>query len=343
MTVPAAIPADAFSDGPEVRERCEWLDVARGIGIILIVYGHVFAGLMAAGIILPTAGTPLTVYLIYSFHVQLLFLLSGLHVRTGLARGAGSFMSRRIRTIIYPYFIWSLIQGGAQIAFSAQTNGSATLETLGAILWTPITPFWFLYALMVYHLLALVLKRMPTPVVFLVAAATFLASFFLEPGTPPLLLRFFLFYALGWLFAERIFAWSPPRFALGGLALVWGGWLAAVLVARKGGWQYDTAPALPAALLGIAGTLWVSKLLAGRAARWLAALGRVSMSVFVMHVLAGSGTRIALGILGLPPDPIVYGTICLAAGIGLPVLVHLALSRLELLPAFGLAPPSVTR
>ncbi|WP_373565555.1 acyltransferase family protein, partial [Klebsiella pneumoniae] len=51
--------------------REAWVDYAKGIGIILVVFGHVNRGLYSAGIQLSGSSYLLTDSIIYSFHMPL--------------------------------------------------------------------------------------------------------------------------------------------------------------------------------------------------------------------------------------------------------------------------------
>ena len=77
--------------------RVEWLDAARGIGIALVVFGHVLRGLFGAQI----AADPywkIIDYTIYTFHMPLFFLLAGVSVTLGRPQSAPQFikMNRRV-------------------------------------------------------------------------------------------------------------------------------------------------------------------------------------------------------------------------------------------------------
>nr|WP_276330832.1 acyltransferase family protein [Serratia inhibens] len=58
--------------------REAWVDYAKGIGIILVVFDHVNRGLYSANIHLSESFYQLTDSVIYSFHIPLFFFLSGL-------------------------------------------------------------------------------------------------------------------------------------------------------------------------------------------------------------------------------------------------------------------------
>lgn len=75
-------------------ERIEWVDIAKGIGIILVILGHSvqFGG---------------TVHnLIFSFHMPLFFILSGVVYRF---RDNRTFLNKKLKGLLVPYIIFSII------------------------------------------------------------------------------------------------------------------------------------------------------------------------------------------------------------------------------------------
>lgn len=77
-----------------MKERISWIDVARGIGIILVIYGH-------------TLGSSGHRYLIYSFHMPLFFFLSGLVFRSRSGETYKQSLMKDIKRIMIPYFIFA--------------------------------------------------------------------------------------------------------------------------------------------------------------------------------------------------------------------------------------------
>ena len=74
--------------------RIEWLDVSKGIGIILVIIGH-------------------CVYLgggmhnwIFSFHMPMFFILSGVLIRK---ENLNTFVKKRFKSLIVPYFVFCLV------------------------------------------------------------------------------------------------------------------------------------------------------------------------------------------------------------------------------------------
>ena len=59
-------------------KRVEWIDVAKGVGIVLVSFGHLRNG-DGESVWLPALDAPIDA--IYLFHMPLFFLLGGAHVQ----------------------------------------------------------------------------------------------------------------------------------------------------------------------------------------------------------------------------------------------------------------------
>src|ERR1700744_1504535 len=125
-----------------MTDRIAWIDVAKGIGISLVVFGHVERGLAAAHILQSSAWIAIDFYL-YAFHMPLFMFIAGLNAPQ--SRDKPGFVKRRGLSVAYPYLVWSLIQGSVQVVLAQYTNNPASWHDVAAILWHPISPFWFLY------------------------------------------------------------------------------------------------------------------------------------------------------------------------------------------------------
>ena len=141
-----------------MSNRSIWVDYAKAIGIILVVYGHVIRGIFKAGLPIDTDFYRLSDSIVYSFHMPLFFALSGLFFYKSLSkRGVAGLIGSKIDTVIYPYLIWSIIQGVIEASLSSYTNGNVTYREVFSLLWQPRAQFWFLYALFIIFVVASVL------------------------------------------------------------------------------------------------------------------------------------------------------------------------------------------
>lgn len=95
-----------------MNNRNLWVDYGKAIGIVLVVYGHVVRGLLAAGIIEDHIFLhKLVDSVIYSFHMPLFFFLSGLFFWHSMSnRGANGVFLSKIDTVFYPFVLWSILQ-----------------------------------------------------------------------------------------------------------------------------------------------------------------------------------------------------------------------------------------
>jgi fucose 4-O-acetylase-like acetyltransferase len=141
---------DVFSLRPEKKEsRYAWIDYAKGIAIVLVVYRHIAYGLVAQGISLPHSVLA-TNDMLYSFRMPLFFLLSGVFFSKSVAkRGVKKFTFLKINTLLYPYILWAIIQISLQIIFSRFTNAERSANDFLNIILQPRTldQLWYLFAL----------------------------------------------------------------------------------------------------------------------------------------------------------------------------------------------------
>ena len=64
--------------------RTVWIDAAKGIGICLVVWGHVVRGVEASQIDVGVPVLRVLDYVIYSFHMPLFFFMSGILFKPGV-------------------------------------------------------------------------------------------------------------------------------------------------------------------------------------------------------------------------------------------------------------------
>jgi len=160
-------------------ERVHWIDIARGVGIIFIIYAHVL-------------GTQGIRYLFYSFHIPLFFFLSGVVYNHKKYVNFPTFLKKSAKGLLIPYFtlafvffiLWVLrwhfnslfspevIKQFLSIFYGNSNNGLMAFNDV----------LWFLPALFVTRILF-----------------ASISGFFKK--TKPLLLVLFLFSVFGYLFS----------------------------------------------------------------------------------------------------------------------------------------------
>lgn len=339
--------------------RIGWIDAARGLGIALVVLGHGLGGLIDSPLGGPLGGFRQAFFAIYTFHMPLFFMLSGLLVEPRLARGRAGFLAGLLPTVVWPYFLWSVIQLGVIFAMGSLVNRPAQdwWGTVLALPWHPVSQFWFLQALFGLHVIAaFALPRIGREGLVLAGlAARALAQLVpLDPSLRLILVNL-QWYALGvWLGAgglERLVAARPAWVRAGLLPLVAGGLVLATLRGAADGpglplagasspqiarlaWQLEAGAAAIAGALAVVGLASVAG--AGWLGRGLAGLGRLTMPVYVLHVLFLAGARIGLIRAGVR-DPEMLLPAIVAAGLAGPLVAAWALRRAGWSRRLGLA------
>lgn len=361
---------DAVADRPaaatsaaEVSGRLDWVDAAKGVGIILVVFGHALGGLINSTLSIEGLLFPEIFLALYVFHMPLFFFVSGLFVAGRVERGQLGFLRTMVRTILYPYFLWSVLQYSAIFAAGQLVNAPASQfwPTILALPWQPVSQFWFLQSLFLMHLTSLaILPRIgPTAFLLVALACKAVAELGLLSGVLHQTATLLPYYAIGVFLgvagtAEMITRRPAPVRLL--LLPALGVLLLAVTVgvfiraAAPGVFDGDGTdlrgreiiagvydfPAMAAALGMTAAVIGLSTAAPGGLGRALCFVGRLALPIFILHVLFLAGLRIAMtAILGVESAPLLL--ICiLPAGLFGPIVTVLVLRRLALARPLGL-------
>lgn len=80
-------------------KRIEWIDVCKGLGMVLVVLGH-------TGV---SKFSQVTYDWIYSFHMPLFYMLSGLCFNTQKYNNFNVYIKRRWKTLLFPFFVLNTV------------------------------------------------------------------------------------------------------------------------------------------------------------------------------------------------------------------------------------------
>jgi fucose 4-O-acetylase-like acetyltransferase len=286
------------------NDRSDWVDYAKGLGIILVVYGHVARGVFNAGIPMPESVYFLIDSIIYSFHMPLFFFLSGLFFFQSLNRkGSKVLIFSKVDTILYPYLLWSLLQGSIEVFLSNFTNGSKSWHEVLQLLWEPQAQFWFLYALFFVFIISTIIcstkARNHSELILFIASLLYLYPIILSAHYIPFVVsKYLVYFCAGIVFMKHV---NIKRLATLQMLLV------TFFIFVLAQWLFHgyfslnyTNSGLGALLLAFVSITFVvslSGVLAEKSLKWLALMGVMSMQIYLMHVLAGSAARIMLSSL----------------------------------------------
>ena len=135
-----------------ISKRIEYLDIARGIGILLVVLGHNDFGALSA----------FFHQVIYSFHVPLFFFLSGYFLNTSIP--FLEYLMKRFHSILKPFLFTILLIYFASVSFERMGFQTAITRIVksfyGSVTYITWDQMWFLPNLFVVSLYAFVFVRL---------------------------------------------------------------------------------------------------------------------------------------------------------------------------------------
>src|SRR6185437_10132505 len=140
--------------------RSVLIDAVRGMAISLVALGHTNQGIQHRGWWGASSVGPRLDVIIYAFHMPAFFFVSGIFLSASVQkRGPGKFTLERIRTLIYPYLLWSMIsQGSVRVLSHFVAQHPMTLKQFLMDLLVG-GGIWFLPALFLCQMLGMSLRK----------------------------------------------------------------------------------------------------------------------------------------------------------------------------------------
>ena len=285
------------------RDRLTWLDYAKTIGIVLVVFAHASRSIGRTSGLVWSDSLQTLDGVIYAFHMPLFFLLAGYAASLQARQSTQSFARSLWWGVAVPYVVWSAIWIGLKVFLPEAANVPLGISALGKILWQPVEHFWFLYHLFFirvgwYGIHRLDRNRDMLPAVVLIAAIVVWAI--LKTAMPS------FDWAAGFIFNFAIYGLGTSRLQpflqhwseRPALALCTLGAALSLCGIAIGGTAATLLWATGGALVvcGLAKTLphpsaWVW--------RAFAFLGEASLAIYVMHLIVGATVRAVLSKSGL--------------------------------------------
>ncbi len=220
-----------------------------------------------------------------------LMFLSGMLLNKSLSKPAPTYFEGKGRKLLWPYLVWTAI------ALTAQ--GDISAYTLGRAVYNPVeTHLWYLWFLLIFYTIAFVIKPIPfwIPGLIALAASQFLTEDFrLEKMA--FLFAFFMFGKVYSEHADKLSRFNRPLilvavFAVGAIA-------SGFNIAH---WKvlYEPAYVVPPVVCGLfLAICLVPRIPASKARSALQYLGRNSLILYVVHLIAIKSAGTVLGNHGL--------------------------------------------
>lgn len=274
----------------DLHTRIEWVDISKGIGILLVVLGHIW--IIGKGIVY-----------INSFHMPLFFFLSGYLFNLEKVDGFKHLAISRVKSILVPYFSFSFITYLYWVLIERRfferkiTPLSALMNIFisqGTDAYIPHNPaLWFLTCLFITQLaFYLIIKNLKNYrlVLFISSIIGFILSIYGSKNMPwsiDVVFTSIVFFGVGYLFKNTDYNIPIKRnyiyFFLLCICLGFGFVISQINVSvgmasnRYGNYIYFYT----AAFLGIISCILIAK--RARRSNILSYLGRNSLIIFGLH------------------------------------------------------------
>lgn len=333
-----------------MAKRIDWVDIAKGICIILVVMMHSTLGVEAAAA--QTGWMHYVVAFAAPFRMPDFFLISGLFLSQVIDRPWLRYLDRKVVHFLYFYALWLTIQFGFKApALIAESGGSAAFNAYLMAYIEPFGTLWFIYLLPVFFLATRFMREVPAWLVLMMLAILQILP--IDTGwimIDEFCARFVYFYA-GYALAPQFFRladWvaSHKRIAMIGL-IVWAvleyklvftpvpEFGQSALSAQAGGLGgYSELPFI-SLFLGFLGAIAIvsgSSLLAqlsqaNYTRRILSYLGAHSIVVYLAFFLPMAATRIVLLKTEFITDIGTISALTTVMGVALPVVLYMVIEK----------------
>lgn len=182
------------------KKDIQWINYARGGGIVLVVLGHVISGIQGTKVNFSNE-ILLTVYdLVNMFHMSLFFVVSGYLYKFNYKSSIKEYLKYVVDKLIkfgIPYLIFNLLYVLCGLVINDEKY---TISNLFFIWIKPISHFWFLYALCVIMMLYPILESIFREKIQLMLAILLALSILITPyigGILNKIIFFIPFFAIG--------------------------------------------------------------------------------------------------------------------------------------------------
>ena len=316
-------------------ERLNWVDMAKGISIILVVMMH-----SAYGVGRETDQTGYLHWIIgwaTPFRMPEFFVISGLFLSQVIGRDWRRFADRRVVHYLYFYALWAVIQIIYVVAVD-DANPASAISYIALAIVEPYGVLWFVYMLAVCSAVTKLLHNLKVPhaVVLVVAAVLQMAPIAVGSQIVDRFAEYFVYFYASYALAPLLFNvvdWTQRHVALSLLGLV--AWVVAEAVivfspgfavgptGFTGGLSELPGVRLVLAFIG-ATALCVAAAMLIRLSfmDWLRWLGSNSIVVYVSFSIPLSAAITILLKLGFDFNTGLMSTVALMAAITAPLVLY---------------------
>lgn len=184
------------------KKRVEWVDYAKGITIIMVVLHHsIFPGLYSDVIGYVDS-------LLVSMRMPFFFFIAGLFIHKALFSDLKVFLKSKVAHFLYLFILWSIIRYLTDTIprYYLLNDSEANLSSILNIFVEPPGGLWFIYALLIFFIIARSVRSFP-----ILALSISLLVFALSSQSGQYefinqVARFFPLFFLGYLISGKVLA-----------------------------------------------------------------------------------------------------------------------------------------
>lgn len=300
-------------------------DIAKGIGIILVVVGHYIP-----------AGAPKWyvdfIDFIYYFHMPLFFIIAGyFYDRSTRRTDYLPFVWSKFQRLMIPYFIlsWAIVGTKVGIDRVMPVDHPVTLDALYRVFYLPEAGYflWFVYVLFLTFCFAPLFKKGVRLIILSIMA---LGLFFWDTAPQSFCIRQLCSHLAFFVWGMWVARSGGLQLAMRRYPLLWG----VITIGFSFAYGHVQSGVLTTLLLlslGITGSfmvlsvsVWLSRL-SGPVSLWLSRVGVMSMTIYLFHTwIMGGGKAILTHILsgGNTIEFVLSALFIIGAGIVGPICLY---------------------
>lgn len=317
------------------KPRVDWVDIAKGIAIILVVLNHSTLLLSQNDLADPLWAKINSNF--RSFRMPLFFFASGVFATSAMKRPWKKFWNSKLAIFCWSYAIWVIIRFTYFLAvpMEARPQETSLEKLLLAPIW-PTTGLWFLFALFGFFLVTKILNSfLPAWIQLMIGAALSVLAF--SPAIITIgnitydgMLRYYLYFLIGIHFKNLFFSLAAkprPIVAILAIGAFWG----LLTLIRQTDLGHIAGSRTALSIIAIVAGVLLSKLISRTPLhRPVVYLGKNTLPIYVTHVILIAAMTSAMMIIAPAPSralTIVLPIIFVILGLTVPLVIMRLVSK----------------
>lgn len=298
------------------KKRVKWVDYAKGITIIMVVIHHsMFSGLYSEPIAYIDS-------LLVSFRMPFFFFIAGLFIHKALFSDLNVFLKSKVAQFFYLFVLWSVVRYLTDTVprHFILNDPEADLSSVLNIFVDPPGGLWFIYALLIFFIIARITRSFP-----IIALSISLLLFALSSQSGQYefinqLARFFPLFLLGYLISGKVLA-IAEKVKLYHLIIPAAFLLFAAQI-KDTTWADPAINSFLLSLFGIASGIVIAKIITRFSVfSFVNYIGQKTLVIYVMHGIPINALKLVLPKI-IPNLPELGILIMVFSGILIPLLIE---------------------